>query len=138
MQLHLSCVAVLAALPYALACCGCKPLLAAPAAVDGRSTYEIEREWIYDTGAAQTFMGWDMLTDDEKTPTFQVPNLNFATAGGKLCNSTGVICNIPDFGKRQVRVLDESPPAISVRREILDHDVVFTYTRESGPIISAP
>ena len=43
-QLHLSCVATLAALPYALSCCGCKPLPAAPAAIDGLTTDEMERE----------------------------------------------------------------------------------------------
>ena len=45
-QMHLSCVSTLTALPFALACCGCKPLPAAVAVLDGLTTDEIEREWI--------------------------------------------------------------------------------------------
>ena len=43
-QMHLSCVSTLTALPFALACCGCKPLSAAVAVLDGLTTEEIERE----------------------------------------------------------------------------------------------
>ena len=135
-QLHLSCVSTLAALPYALACCGCKPLPAAPAAVDGLTTDEIEREWIYDTGAAMPFIGWDYLTDEEKRRTYQAETINVATAGGVRSNSLAVICNIPYLGKRQVRVMDDSPLALSVRREVIDHHMVFSYTRQDGPVLS--
>ena len=56
-QMHLSCVSTITALPFALTCCGCKPLPAAAAVLDGLTTDEIEREWIYDTGAAACFIG---------------------------------------------------------------------------------
>ena len=71
-QMHLSCITTLAALPISLGCCQRTALPAAPAAVYGLTTDEIEREWIYDTGAAETFIGWKELTDDEKTRTYKV------------------------------------------------------------------
>ena len=135
-QMHLSCVSTLTALPFALACCGCKPLPAASAVMDGLTTEEIEREWIYDTGAACAFIGWDHLTDQEKKRTYKVDNIDVTTAGGLRACDTAVMCNIPYLGKRQVRVLKDCPPAISVRREVLDHNVTFNYTRENGPILS--
>ena len=68
---------------------------AAPAAVDGLTADEIEREWIYDSGAAFPFIGCDNSTDDEKKRTYQVPELTLTTAGGLVRNSTAVICNVP-------------------------------------------
>ena len=83
-QMHLSCITTLAALPISLGCCERKALPAAPAAVYGLATDEIEREWIYDTGAAETFIGWNYLTDEEKSRTYKVETQKFGTAGGTV------------------------------------------------------
>ena len=83
-QMHLSCITTLAALPISLGCCERKALPAAPAAVYGLTTDEIEREWIYDTGAAQTMIGWNNLTDEEKSRTYKVETQEFGTAGGMV------------------------------------------------------
>ena len=58
------------------------------------------------------------------------------TAGGIRTNDTTVICNIPYLGKRQVRVMEDSPPALSVRRDVIDNNGLFNYTRENGPVLS--
>ena len=80
-QMHLACISTLSALPYSLRCCERRPLPALAASWQGLHTDELEREWIYDTGAAMCFIGWEHLTEDEKSRTFQIAPQYFTTAG---------------------------------------------------------
>ena len=136
-QMHLNSITTLSALPFSLRCCE-KSRLPAMSAARAPHTDEIEREWIYDTGAAQCMIGWNFLTDDEKLRTFKTTPQSFVTAGGKTTSSTAVMCHVPFLGPRQCRVLTDCPPAISVRSEVMNYGVVFSYTRESGPSIALP
>ena len=138
-QMHLTCISTLdKALPYSLSCCERHPLPALSALWQGLHTDELEREWIYDTGASMCFIGWDHLTDDEKSRTYQVASQNFATAGGKTVTSTAVMCNVPFLGKCECLVMEDSPPAISVRSDVENHGIAFSYSRASGPTITLP
>ena len=74
-------------------------LIAAPAASRGLHTDQIATEWIYDTGAAHWFLGWEYLTDDEKRSTFQCDPQSCATGGGMISTSTAVMCNVPFLGQ---------------------------------------
>jgi len=124
--MHLALVSALAALPAPLRCCERYPLPALSTALRGLHTDEIEREWIYDTGAARCFIGWEHLTSDEKSRTFQVTPQIFITAAGPVSASTAVMCNVPYLGKRQCFVLPDCPPALSVQRDVMDHGVFFS------------
>ena len=81
-------------------------------------------------------IGWNFLTYDEKS--LNATPQSFVTAGGKTTSSTAVMCHVPFLGPRQCRVLTDCPPAISVRSEVMNYGVVFSYTRESGPSIALP
>ena len=83
-------------------------------------------------------IGWDLLTDDEKSRTFKTTPQSVVTAGGKTTSSTAVMGHVPFLGSRQCRVLTDCPPAISARSEVMNYGVVFSYTRESGPSIALP
>ena len=48
------------------------------------------------------------------------------------------MCNVPYLGKRLVHVLKDSPPAISVKQDVMEHGVTFSYSREAGPSVSLP
>ena len=111
---------------------------ALPAAFQGLHTDEIEREWIYDRGAGVCFIGWNSMTNDEKLRTFNVRQQDFSTAAGIISTSTAVMCNIPFLGKRQCFVLDESPPAISVKCDCDYHGITFSYSKKNGPTIALP
>ena len=128
-QMHLNCVTTLSALPLSLSCCERPPSLGATAALKGYHTDEIEREWIYDTGAVACIIGWDHLTEHEKASTFNIAPQRFTTAGGIVSVTTAVVCNVPFLGKRTCHVLEDCPPAISVRADVLDHGVTFCYSR---------
>ena len=73
---------------------------ASSAAFPGLHTDEIEREWIYDTGAALCFIGWESMTDDEKSRTFKVAPQSVVAAAVDTSTSTAVMCYVPEFGKR--------------------------------------
>ena len=67
-QMHLNCITILTALPITFSCCEKhRPLPAAAAFAEAPkediSTDEYEREWIYDTGAAKTMIGYNWLTN---------------------------------------------------------------------------
>ena len=62
-QMHLNCISTFSALPFSLRCRERRPMLALSAAWQGLPTDELEREWIYDTGAAKCMIGWDFLTN---------------------------------------------------------------------------
>ena len=81
--------------------------LRAAAALQGFHTEELDRDWIYDTGAGTCFIGWDFLTDHEKRNVFQHYPLTFETAGGTQRTSTAVMCNVPYIGKRPCYVLKD-------------------------------
>ena len=135
-QMHLNCVTALSALPLALSCCEKRPVFGAFAALRNLHTDELERDWVYDTGAGGCFIGYEYLTTEEKSRTYQVAPQKYATAAGITCTTTAVMCNIPFLGKRQCHVLDDSPPAISVRSDVMDYGVKFSYSRENGPSVS--
>ena len=137
-QMHLNCITTLSALPLVLSCCGPSPSTSASAAPLGYHTDELERDWIYDTGAGLCLIGWDHLTIKEKSNTFQCAAQNFTTAGGIVTSTTAVMCNVPYIGERFCYVLKDCPPAISVRSDVMDHGVTFSYSRESGPSVSLP
>jgi hypothetical protein len=80
-QVHLNCITTLSALPLTYSCCEIQRPLPAASAAAGFHTDEYEREWIYDSGAASCMVGWDHLTNEEKSRTFQVPEQGFITAG---------------------------------------------------------
>ena len=92
-QMHLNVITTLNALPLSIKCCDSSQSLRAAVALKGLHTEEVERTWIYDTGAATCFLGWEHLTDYEKQHTFQVTAQTFATAGGLSSTSTAVMCN---------------------------------------------
>ena len=81
-------------------------------------------------------IGWDYLTDDEKSRTYNVGVKDFTTAGGTISTNTAVMCNVPFLGKRQCRVMIGCPPAISTKNDIDNHGVIFSYNRENGPMIA--
>jgi len=135
-QMHINCITTLSALPLVLSCCGPSPSLSASAATQGYHTDELERDWIYDSGAACCFIGWDELTSNEKSQTFKCAGANFTRAGGIVTTTTAVMCNVPYIGKRFCYVLKDSPPAISVIRDVMDYGITFSYGRESGPTVS--
>ena len=137
-QMHLNTITTLPALPLAVRCCDSFQSSIAAAAIRGLHTDEIERTWIYDTGAGTCFIGYDWLTDDEKRRTFSIAPQTFSTAAGLSSTSTAVMCNVPYLGQRLVHVLKDSPPAISVKQDVMDHGVTFSYSRESGPSVSLP
>ena len=58
-------------------------------------TDEIERQWVYDTGAAWCFIGWNFLTEEEKLRTYEVDEITFTTGNGLYTTSTAVMCNVP-------------------------------------------
>ena len=93
-QMHMNCITTLTALPVSLRCCERRPMPALSAAFKGLHTDEIEREWIYDTGAGMCFIGWDYMTDDEKSRTFEVASQNIMTAAGLTSTSTAVMCKV--------------------------------------------
>ena len=99
--MHLNCVSTLTALPFSPRRCERPPMPASSAAWQGLHTDELERDWIYDTGAAMCFIGWDHLTENEKSRTFQVALLNLTAAGGKVTTTTTVVGSVPFIGKRQ-------------------------------------
>ena len=45
------------------------------------------------------------------------------------------MCNVPYIGKRLCYVLKDSPLAISVMQDIMDHGVAFKYDRKNGPSV---
>ena len=47
-----------------------------------------------------------------------------------------VMSNVPYLGYRQCHVHDDCPPALSVRSEVRDYGVTFSYSREAGPSVS--
>ena len=47
-----------------------------------------------------------------------------------------MMCNVPYLGYRQCDVLPGCPPALSVRQEVDDHGVIFSYTHKDGPKIT--
>ena len=108
------------------------------AAFQGLHTDEIEREWIYDTGAAMCFIGWGHTTDNEKSRAFKVVPQSIITAAGLTSTSTAVMCNVPYIGKRQCYVLRDSPPAIPVKCDVDDHGIVFSYSGASGQLSHCP
>ena len=61
-QMHLASITTLSALPFSPRCCE-RSRVAAIAAARALHTDEIERHWIYDTGAAQTMIGWHHFTE---------------------------------------------------------------------------
>ena len=137
-QMHLNVITTLPALPLTLQCCDSFQSSIAAAALRGLHTDEIERSWIYDSGAGMCFIGYDWLTETEKSRIFTIPEQTFATAAGLSSTSTAVMCDVPYLGKRLCHVLEDSPPAISVRQDVMDHGVTFTFSRESGPHVSLP
>ncbi len=93
-QMHLNTVTTFAALPLSIKCCDKFQFFSASAALKGLYAEEIEREWIYDTGAATCIIGMDELTSGEKQRLFQTTPLTFTTAGVLITISTAVICNV--------------------------------------------
>ena len=65
-QMHLNVITGLNALPLSIKCCERSQSLRAAVALQGFHTDELERDWIYDTGAGACFLGWEVLTDHEK------------------------------------------------------------------------
>ncbi len=112
-QVHLSTLTALPTLSVPIKCCDNSRSICA-AAHAGLHTDEIDREWIYDTGAATCCIGWGELTADEKSRTYSIPTQKFITANGPSSCSLAVDCNIPFLGIRQVQILKDCPPAISV------------------------
>ena len=80
-QMHLSCITTISALPVTFMCCERRPMPAMSCWSADAHTDEIEREWIYDTGAAQCMIGWGNFTDDEKQRTSNVAPQDCTTAG---------------------------------------------------------
>ena len=133
-QLHLDCISTLQALPVSFSCCGQKLLVAASAYYKGLHTDEIEREWVYDTGAAHCYIGYDSLTEEEKRRCWKIDPIRYVTGAGTVTLSLAVICNVPFLGPRLCHVSNEdSPPLISVKNEIHERGVIVKYSRESGP-----
>ena len=65
-QMHLNVVTTLSALPLTIRCCDDRQSYSAAVALQGLRTDEIDRDWIYDTGAGTCFMGIENLTSAEK------------------------------------------------------------------------
>ena len=59
-QMHLNTTTTLAALPLSIKCCDKFQSFSASAALKGLYINEVEREWIYDTGAATRIIGFDL------------------------------------------------------------------------------
>ena len=55
------------------------------------------------------FIGWDYMTDDEKSRTFKVAQQSIGTSAGITSMSTAVMRNVPYVGKRQCHVLPDCP-----------------------------
>ena len=80
-QMHLNSLTARSALPLVRSCCEKRPVFGASAALRNLHTDEIDRNWIYDTGAGACLIGWEELTADEKSRTHQVTPHKFVTAG---------------------------------------------------------
>ena len=63
-------------------------------------------------------MGFDNLTSEEKRGICNVPPMTSSTAGGLVACDKVVMCNLSYLGKRQVYLLKDCPPGISVRSEV--------------------
>ena len=64
-QMHLNVVTTLSALPLTVRCCDNYQSQSAAVARQGLHTDEIDRDWIYDTGAATCLIGTELLTNEE-------------------------------------------------------------------------
>ena len=137
-QMHFNTITTLPSLPVSIKCCEDGRSVIASATLDGLHTDEIDREWIYDTGAATCCIGWDLLTADEKSRVYSITPMTFTTANGLNVCSQAVDCNIPFLGKRQVHVLKGSPAAISATESVMHYGITLTYNRDTGASVTLP
>ena len=137
-QMHLNCITMVSALPISLRCRKKSYLPAMSSAVNPLHTDEIERQWIYETGAALCMNGLDFLTDDEKSRTYQADDLTITTAGGLTSTSTAVMCNVPFLGNRPCHILTDCSPALLMKSDCDHHGVISSYSRDKGPSIALP
>ena len=107
-------------------------MMSASARLHNLTTDEANREWIYDTGAGTCFISEQFLTDKEKRSIYRIAPMTMRSAAGTEDTDRAVVCNVPYIGKRQCRVMKDSPPLISVREDVVDHGVIFKYTRAGG------
>ena len=83
-QMHLNNITSLHALPLTCGtaqCCKSFQSLSAAVVLKDLHTEEMEREWIYDTGAATCLIGYQLLTAHEKRRIFKIAPQKFTTAG---------------------------------------------------------
>ncbi len=107
--MHVSNITIISALPLAIKCCDPFQPRSAAVALQGLNTHETDRSWIYDTGAATWFIGYDYLAAYERKRTSNVSPMNSATAGGLTCTTAAVMCNVPSIGERVCHVIKNFP-----------------------------
>ncbi len=93
----------------------CKPFqpFSAAVALKDLHTEELERKWIYDTGAVICLIGYNLLTANEKRRIFKIAPRKVTTACGVHTRTDAVMCNVLYIGERFVYVM-EDPPLLSV------------------------
>ena len=104
-QMHLHNISVFLALPTTMRCCDPLPVMAASAKRHHLSADEADREWIYDTGAGQCFIGEEYLTDRERRSTFKTAPITFYSATGTEDTDRAVMCNVLYIGRRFCRIM---------------------------------
>ena len=83
----------------------------AVAAVNGYGR-TIQRQWVYDTGAAACTIGRDYLSATERASIEQIPAKLFSTANGTTTCTEVAWCKVPHLGMRRCYVLKECSPLI--------------------------
>ena len=137
-QMHLCTITSLPALPVSIKCCDNSRSICAAAAHAGLHTDEIDREWIYDTGAATCCIGWDELTADKKRAPTVLHHKSSLQEMGHMYVHWLWIATSPSLAFAQVFIMKDCPLAISVTDDVNTHGVTFRYDRATVCSVSLP
>ena len=87
--------------PLTLSMCPCEYVRSPSAAValKGLHAGEIDRTWIYDTGAGACFIGCEYLTASERKRTFNAQPSTFITLAGELAQIQRLCVTFPTLVK---------------------------------------